>query len=72
MLAGEAKKSGRVKPKEEMNPTPQKMVELKINHLIFVRKVYRPNLGPLGPPIVTWDTVPGEWGGVVANCDYIA
>ena len=71
MLAGEAKKSGRVKPKEEMNPTPLKMVELKINHLIFVRKVYRPNFGPLGPPIVTWDASPGVGVGV-ANCDYIA
>ena len=61
-MAGEAKKPGRVKPKEEMNPTPQKMIELKINHLIFVRKVYRPNLGPLGPPIVTLDVCPGVGG----------
>ena len=32
--------------------------------MIFVSKAYIPNLGPLGPPIVTRDTCPGGWGWV--------
>ena len=65
MGKGSKKKSGRVNPREEMNPSP----------LIFVSKAYIPNLGPLGPPIVTGDTYPGGWvggWGWLVNCDYIA
>ena len=51
---GEVKKSGRVHRREEMS--------LFFYHLIFVSKAYIPNLGPLGPPILTRDTYPGGGG----------
>ena len=53
-----SKKSGRVNPREEMTPPPNSRVKNLFYHLIFVSKAYIPNLGPLGPPILTRDTYP--------------
>ena len=51
-------------PREELNPPPTESSRVKnlSYHLIFIRKAYIPNLGPLGPPVVTWDTCPGGGG----------
>ena len=58
-----------VHPREEISLSPQKTVAFKtfFYHLIFVNKAYIPNLGPLGPPIVTRDTCPGGGGWVAGQ-----
>ena len=61
---GWQKKSGRVDPREEMNPSPQKIVGLRTFSIIwyFLQNLHT-KLWLLGPPIVIWDTSLGGWVG---------